>query len=1592
MIFARIVIAIVSLGLTQSAIAQATISATPSHAPAEAAILVQSTGLSSGSADFWLNDGMTDAHLVTVDTVRGSATATAIVPNLAAGSYDLEVRQRDAVEASIPFVIDSAIPLQISPVEGPPGIWISMSASGLAGDTVTVRYGNLLVYGPAPLRSSDLSIEFEVPQSTSPGNQQILLRTLRGRSTINLATASFNELPPVPLDPPRVENVQIVYDAENERFVGTGELIPRSQESLADYEISMVFRANDGTVLPVQGNFTANPFTNTFEFSMHTPHLVNGDAIYAPGYAGDVEIAIVLPERADNGGPEETSVVIMLGTLAFPDELTEPLTIRIEDLMGQPLEDVFIQVQSRVPMSFEHGTPGGDGLHAQSLFVTNASGDYSGPLDAVQDWPIQSCGYLLYKGLTNETGEVMIQFDPAELQSFAIANFNASCQFYDPQQPSFTCDGQLLRQVDIPLVLRFDGLFQGYGWNVDGTWVGGAYVMMLRYYPGRGTGEFFGFNYPAGFGDEAIHNPDITEEQLLDFANFTFPIGPDTDIVFRMPEVEPNPFNIYRFGSTLHIDGLMRTRVTQDDYFTGAVSLRSGGQLTSALISAQDPVISFIESGIGGALSNATLFIEGQEIGPFNATAQVQCTDSVIGANSEKYEAAIPAELVYGLDKGDVLSGSVSATAFGGENLLRSFKIKVSEEIPGWINATSDFENREVVWSVAEATLLADEKTRGASIESGNLPYDVGNLENNTSNAGSISQNISGLLGTGDIKRFGVSMNEVGSNTSDPQDYNAPSVPNNGEIKIGPQTTNIIDTGKMPLFRYGWGIWPIASASVGADLWLKADLLYSTTINLMQQYYQMTAEPSATVGLDVFFDVSMILDLVKATATASSSVSIRVPVTVVNGNVTTNEHFSFGLDLLYDVSVGVCPFCLEVGGTECLINAPGSCSAALPQSKSGVISAHTGSPQLAFSDTGFGLASHFTEDGLLQIDEMILGEIDNTHLFPPTPGLMQVRMQFIDRESALAVGTSSALSEQDFLAAPFDSTDSTVTRFQHIVYAEFVDGAWTDFMPLTMPTSGEGSPALATCYDRERTSCPSPRAIAVWVRDMAGDIGAYRSQLYYATYSSGVWSAPMPVDPDLPVDAAVKDGQPAVTYWDNGSTVIPVIAWVRNPAGDIGDLHSRQLMVRRLDGGHMPEQVPGVPPGVASPSMGVDLDGGLALAFTVAPPGRPFLGDQRTLHTARYYCDPSCEWEWREVLDKDGRRIKAERPQVVTDDYATFAITRVLGFQDSNGDPAPLPGDSPGAITGEGDMYPFALHAPDMEIEDVIANPLTFDGQINWEVAASFDPNTGINVTGSIGSPINGDLRPEFNSYREAASKVARVASRKQLGDSSTVLLRVPEGPDFGISNFRLLGDARPGISFNVAMDIINLGAPVGASTGSLDIAFSFDGRDGYVNPVVVETVPIPEPESSHTFTLTLPGGFRADENHSLTASIRRSGRVVEDLNDANNHATLQLGFLTPPGELRVRSSRLDAINHLSWDPVSDDRVIGYRIYRAFANYPPRPIGTSFGTEWADTRNANAGDVSYWVTTFSINGLESAMSPKSGTSPSDERIFSSSFE
>ena len=157
-------------------------------------------------------------------------------------------------------------------------------------------------------------------------------------------------------------------------------------------------------------------------------------------------------------------------------------------------------------------------------------------------------------------------------------------------------------------------------------------------------------------------------------------------------------------------------------------------------------------------------------------------------------------------------------------------------------------------------------------------------------------------------------------------------------------------------------------------------------------------------------------------------------------------------------------------------------------------------------------------------------------------------------------------------------------------------------------------------------------------------------------------------------------------------------------------------------------------------------------------------------------------------------------------------------------------------------------------------------------MAAAFDPNTGINVTGSIGEPVGGGFSRQLKHYQKLAEDSARVGDRQELGDASMVLLRVPEGPDFAIEKFRLLADPRPGDSFNVAMEIINRGALVSANSGSLEIALAFDGRDGYVNPAIVETVPIPEPEDSHTFNLTLPSGFRADANHSLTASIRRLG------------------------------------------------------------------------------------------------------------------------
>ena len=125
-----------------------------------------------------------------------------------------------------------------------------------------------------------------------------------------------------------------------------------------------------------------------------------------------------------------------------------------------------------------------------------------------------------------------------------------------------------------------------------------------------------------------------------------------------------------------------------------------------------------------------------------------------------------------------------------------------------------------------------------------------------------------------------------------------PGADNTLSFSQGPFT--IIKSGRIPIYRDSWGIWPIASAQFGGDIWFSAEVSYSGEINFSPVNTSMLVYPSGTFGADVWLDASAILGLVKAEAHAIPQVSLGMPIHYTNGAMDDQDKcFSYRLDVSY---------------------------------------------------------------------------------------------------------------------------------------------------------------------------------------------------------------------------------------------------------------------------------------------------------------------------------------------------------------------------------------------------------------------------------------------------------------------------------------------------------------------------------------------------------------------------------------------------------------------------------------------------------------------------------------------------------------------
>jgi hypothetical protein len=807
----------------------------------------------------------------------------------------------------------------------------------------------------------------------------------------------------------------------------------------------------------------------------------------------------------------------------------------------------------------------------------------------------------------------------------------------------------------------------------------------------------------------------------------------------------------------------------------------------------------------------------------------------------------------------------------------------------------------------------------------------------------------------------------------------------------------LFDTGKIPLFRYAWGAAPLAAATFGADFWFLLQLTYFgyVDIELANAIIKASAfvEPAVMAGVDVFFDLSILFGLASATVSATPSINVGMPILVFENQFIGDESgpcFKFLLDVAYKLTLGFCDLCIEAKDTANLldISEPDNCqitgvgTLARAAVESIPVADTTG---VSFEATGDGLTISAAADGIY-VNRVAGPYLLQQWQLSDARGAMRPAIAHLGLNSAVAVWSQSGLSEEDYDALVLNPVDGETfggfaagSQNQHMVYSAFDGQDWSAPAILTMPSgTGEGDVILTAC-PKDNPDCPTNgEVLAVWARDMAGDMEQQQFKLMYAFFDGISWTAPAMID----AGSNAKDVQPTATYVDGE----PVVMWVRNPSASAiaMNMHDRQLWYQFLHQAAGPLQAANLPESVASPSLSSFSNGTLVAAFSAsddqAQVDRTFLGPKRALWTSfGTGCMESpageCFWSGQQREDVYGRKIYVERPQLVIDEYdnATVAF-RQFGFSG-----LPQPDDAIGAITGTGDLATlnFQLGTQFSQVGQI-----SNDGLVNWEVSTSIVPGVGAQAI------LNGKAGPSLGQFAfNALGKrteptppgvlrmpLGGVAGRGTGSDTRQIFIsQTPRLPDLAITQarsdtFRL----EPGALVNISVEVTNLGVSLPEETPVLLSATWFGGygigQEG--TELIIDNITLGEHKTVE-FELNAPEELLSDERRSLFLTLNPL-QTIEEVTAVNNVVEVAFGALPAPSGLTVFGNGKEPFNYLMWNGVDDDgRVTAYRIYRRDSSGNIEAIGSSPVAGYADILLGIHESYDYRITSMSDRLIES---------------------
>lgn len=844
----------------------------------------------------------------------------------------------------------------------------------------------------------------------------------------------------------------------------------------------------------------------------------------------------------------------------------------------------------------------------------------------------------------------------------------------------------------------------------------------------------------------------------------------------------------------------------------------------------------------------------------------------------------------------------------------------------------------------------------------------------------------------------------------------------------------------IPLFRWYWGVPELLSAEVFADLKLKAEYLFRTYFasenpgsSLVQTGGRMGVGIFIGVDIDVLFGI-----LVDAGAGITGTLTGEVVAEAglsqapcVKEDLTFRMDFSGWLEIGCPIPNPFDPTCYipdieenynilneqVLGGNTCVpvnkrapLGKVGALLAGLPSGAG--LAGGIGRPPaidpitpeerrganrhgaIAADGVGNRMSVYVSQLGNLVAAEQPPEGGRNLHQLSTAFGIRDVAVSYFSADRAVAVW-----AESDITSTTPNVSD--LASRQYLRTATFNGTTWSDSVPLTSPGFGEGGTRLARCKPRVtalRSDCVAQRVSLVYQRNTQRRMGGHK-HVYLRHFNGTSWSAEVRVD-----SSGDYNLTPAIAY----QNAQPVVAWVRYDPGTVAGspedptlpalskVDARRLALRVMDGSAAEEVLSGLPTRVAQPTLAAIDDQTLAIAFTRAADSDAFVGLRQALHLGTRSCSVQpCRTTARMVRDARGRAIYGERPTLLVKPNGTVSIGfRALSlgvvnsaFPDSN-----LFADDPAGLR-EGLGAVVDLRA------NLATGRVALVGMGGGAGAVATQPNFAFDPASNELLAIQGQINPGDLFRKSAGDDGAPAVAKLQALEEGLVLASANDVPDLAIeavegSAARLLAGSDVPITVRVG----NRGSqwqPDAEHVATLRLYWDTPETRGTLLAQIPIAALAPGGSATHVVQARVPAAFGVDERQSVRAEILVESPEGE-LDGSNNAGSVALGGMPVPQALATLSLPGSRLVNLSWTPIVDDRIAGFRVYLENDDGDTIPLGSSFNAGFTDL-SARFGQVRrYRVASYSARGIESELSAPLSASPALEAlttaVFGSGFE